>query len=77
MKCPDCGKDMEKGYLQGGLFLWSTKKHPVMLQPSRHERYACYLKPATTTPHALNSWYCYECKKMMVDCADCPDCTER
>lgn len=69
MKCPFCGAEMVRGYLNCGLALWSTRKHRVSLLPGGEERYALRLKQPLLAPNHVESDCCPNCKRLIIDAA--------
>ena len=67
MKCPYCNIEMIHGYLQGGLMIWSNRKHKISLLPSNQEKYALSLKTPWATHHSIESDCCPQCKRIIID----------
>lgn len=67
MKCPYCGSEMIHGYLNCGMTLWSERKHRVSLLPDGKERYALRQGSPMFSPHHVDSDFCPECKKIIMD----------
>ena len=59
MNCPDCGKEMEAGWLyaNGSLF-WSPAPDKVFLQPDRR---SVSLRASADAPAA---WLCRDCRRI-------------
>ena len=58
MKCPVCGNEMEKGYIQTGERMsWVRQKHKVSLFP----------KDGEVSGLAFEAFICKSCKKIVLD----------
>ncbi len=65
MKCPCCGDEMEKGYLQAGqILLWARKKHKISLLPRDGDVLIDKNYWSGVSPEA---YICKQCKKLVVD----------
>lgn len=65
MKCPVCGNEMEKGYLQSGQRMsWVKKKHKVSLLPQAGE---VSLGNNILGGLAFEAHICKACKKVTLD----------
>ena len=67
MKCPYCDVEILHGYLQGGMMIWSEKKHTISLLPNKKEKYALYLNAPIVSPNSIESDCCPQCKKIIID----------
>ena len=65
MKCPICGNEMEKGYLQAGQRMsWVKKKHKVSLLPKEGE---ISLGNNVLGGLVFEAYICKDCKKVLLD----------
>lgn len=67
MKCPYCGEEMKHGYLHTGMTLWSEKRHKLTLTPEENECFALQLGRPMVSPHQIESDYCPECQRIIID----------
>ena len=67
MICPFCGVEMKHGYLQTGLALWSMRKHKISLLTAQDEQYALKLKQPIASPNYIESDFCPECRRIIID----------
>ena len=65
MKCPICGKEMEKGYIQSGrtAFFTTKKKHVFFVAGSQD----VVLTEDNFTCPTGDAYNCKECKKIIID----------
>ena len=62
--CPECGKVMEKGFLQGGRVLAFTKKrHRLSLLPGENE---FLLSNHAVRGFLFPAYLCRDCKKILL-----------
>ena len=71
MLCPYCGKEMEKGFIQGrdGVW-WSEKKRPVSalhIFGGNMVELAKSLPGVTGDRRAADAYLCRDCRKVVVD----------
>ena len=65
MNCPVCGKEMEKGLLQGGQILtWVKEKHKLSMLPKKGE---VMLGRSPYLAMAIDAYICRRCMKVVVD----------
>ena len=65
MKCPVCGNEMEKGYIQTGERMsWVRQKHKVSLFPKDGE---VMLGNNVFSGLAFEAFICKSCKKIVLD----------
>lgn len=65
MKCPFCGKEMEKGLLQGsGRLLWCRELHDFTMIPRKGE---VMVGMSLASNYWLPAWICKDCKKFVAD----------
>jgi len=69
MKCPFCGEDMVKGYVNVEGMMFSENKHKMFLTPSDGEKYADNVKARIVFDH-YDAECCPKCKKLIVDISD-------
>lgn len=68
MKCPDCGCEMERGFLQGmNRIAFVRRKHRVSLLPGQGE---ILLENHAAGDSLLAAQICRNCKKIVVDYSD-------
>lgn len=70
MKCPFCNEEMLHGYFNCGAAIWSERKHKMSLLPNRKETYAFALEVPLMSPHHIESDYCPNCKRLIIDTTD-------
>lgn len=69
IKCPVCGMEMEKGFLQvQGVMSWVKQKHSLTLMPEKGEVFIFKRKAPTFMD--LNAFICKSCKNILVDYSD-------
>ena len=67
LNCPYCGNEMTKGYIQGRDDLgWSEKKRKLALALAGS-------LAEITFGRTVVAYCCRECKKILIDCADCEE----
>lgn len=69
MNCPYCNKEMHAGYLQGsGSMMWSPRKKHLFISATKDDEF--YVSDGGCFGGTANSYYCPNCKKLIVDVAD-------
>lgn len=65
MKCPVCGNEMEKGFVQAlNRMAWVKKKHAVSLLPKEGE---VLLGNKAFTDVVIDAYICKACRKIVMD----------
>ena len=65
MNCPVCGKEMEKGLVQGGQILsWVKEKHKLSMLPKKGE---VLLGRSSFQILTFEAFICKACKKVVLD----------
>ena len=65
MNCPNCKKEMEKGFLQGGnMMTWVRKPHILTLYPKKGE---VMVGRNVMNAVSVTAYICKSCKKIVVD----------
>ena len=64
MNCPNCGKEMEKGYVCGKApLLWTPKKNKVTIYCGKND----VLLRGKMLDDSLSACICKDCHKIVVD----------
>ena len=70
-KCPWCGKEMERGYLLSGQWIYWQRKRPTALSLRGHAADALVINTeGGTLAGYRTAWRCGACEKMVLDVAD-------
>ena len=68
MNCPNCGKEMEAGYLQApSMILWDTTLQDGIVYFSEH---GFYLARSWIKPSSVKSYHCDNCELLITDLKD-------
>ena len=69
--CPWCGKEMERGYLLSGQWIYWQRKRPTALSLRGHAADALVINTeGGTLAGYRTAWRCGACEKMILDVAD-------
>ena len=69
--CPWCGKEMERGYLLSGQWIYWQRKRPTALSLRGHAADALVINTeGGTLAGYRTAWRCGACEKMVLDVAD-------
>lgn len=74
MKCPYCGKEMQKGYIQAlSNILFVKEKHMMKMLPSHDGEFNLARLSMGISAARIVSFYCPDCDKIMIDGQDIVD----
>lgn len=69
--CPWCGKEMERGYLLSGQWIYWQRKRPAALSLRGHAADALVINTEGGTMAGYRTaWRCGACEKMVLDVSD-------
>lgn len=70
MKCPYCGKDMNRGIIQGGRFShkWIPEEKEQTALPKWFSKGIKLTDPLME--HGVIAFYCHACEKIVIDTKD-------
>ena len=69
MKCPYCGKEMEKGLIQSlqELAWLPGEKRPLFGRAALHENAVVLAPLSMRNGSAVTAWLCRDCKKVVIE----------
>lgn len=68
MKCPYCGNELRKGYIQSGRIIFFTEKiHKFSFIPNLSKESEVVLSSNNMTYPNCNALHCLACKKVIID----------
>ena len=66
MKCPYCGEEMERGYLQSGvIILWTNKPHKMILKPK--DKMEFIIKQNSLGGASIKGNCCKKCRRIILE----------
>ena len=70
MRCPFCGRELERGFLQSGrTAFFTTKRRRFLFWPDEQNGDVELTQHNWTSPIAP-AWICRSCRKVVIDCEE-------
>ena len=67
-KCPNCGNEMKKGYIQSGTRLaWVPKVSKLSVEPSLNKESVLLSNQSRFSINYVDAYLCEGCKKVLID----------
>lgn len=74
VNCPNCDKEMKKGYIQSGTRLaWVPKVSKLSVEPSLNKESVLLSKQSRFSINYVDAYLCESCKRVMIDYSDNED----